>query len=207
LRILFTGLPPSTDPAEGVNPGRPIRQPGRRVSAILAALAGMIILFIPLTASIAYSFRFPDINQDPTFQNHVIPWGGMAIVFVLCIAAHELLHALLHPDGGRSDATVLILNWRKLKFGAYFEGRIPRDRWIVMRLLPILVLTILPQIVFLLMYPRLTYAVETYLIILILTNSLGSGGDLVAAFIILRQVPPGGSLNFHRGRAYWLPGI
>jgi hypothetical protein len=69
------------------------------------------------------------------------------------------------------------------------------------------VLTILPQIVFLLMYPRLTYAVETYLIILILTNSLGSGGDLVAAFIILRQVPPGGSLNFHRGRAYWLPGI
>jgi hypothetical protein len=35
---------------------------------------------------------------------------------------------------------------------------------------------------------------------------LGSGGDLVAALIVLRQVPPDGVLNFHRGRAYWLPG-
>jgi hypothetical protein len=206
VRFSFNGLPPSAEPAAGVDPGRPIRQPGRWASAILAALAGMCILAFPLAASIAYSFLFPGVNQDPSFQNHIIPWAGMAIVFVLCIAAHELLHALLHPDGGRSNATVLILNWRKLQFGAYFDGRIPRNRWIVMRLLPILVLTILPQIVFLLVYPRLTYAAETYLIILILTNSLGSGGDLVAALIILRQVPPGGFLNFHRGRAYWLPG-
>jgi hypothetical protein len=125
LRFSFNGLPPSADPAEGVDPGRPIRQPGRWASAILAALAGMIILSFPLTASIVYSFRFPDVNQDPSFQNRIIPWAGMAIVFGLCISAHELLHALLHPDGGRS---VLILNWRKLQFGVYFEGRIPRDR-------------------------------------------------------------------------------
>jgi hypothetical protein len=51
----------------------------------------------------------------------------------------------------------------------------------------------------------MTFMLETYLIILILTNSLGSGGDLVAAAIVLRQVPPGGALHFHRGRAYWEP--
>jgi hypothetical protein len=117
-----------------------------------------------------------------------------------------MAHALLHPDGGRSDSTVLILNWRKLQFGVYYEGRIPRGRWIIMRLLPLLLLTALPQAGLMLFITGMSFAVETYLIIMILANSLGSGGDLVAALIVLRQVPPGGVLNFHRGRAYWLPG-
>jgi hypothetical protein len=128
----------------------------------------------------------------------------MFFVFLMGILAHEFLHAVLHPDSGRSDSTILFVDWRKVQFGVYFEGRIPRGRWIVMRLLPLLVLTVLPWIVFYLMYPWMTFTLETYLIILILTNSLGSGGDLVAVAIVLRQVPAGGVLNFHRGRAYWL---
>ena len=205
MRISFNGLPPSADPAPGKDPGRLIRQPGRWTSAVLAGLAGMILLSIPIAASITYSFLLPDINQDPSYQNPVIPWGRMGIVFLLCILAHELIHALLHPDGGRSDSTVLIMNWKRLQFGVYYEGRFPRNRWIAMRLLPILFLTALPQILLMILYPWMTYAAETLFIILILTNSLGSGGDLIAALIVRRQVPPDGFLHFHRGRAYWLP--
>ena len=120
----------------------------------------------------------------------------MVVVFFLCILAHEMAHALLYPDGGRSDSTVLILNWKKLQFGVYYEGCIPRGRWIAMRLLPLLLLTALPQAALMLFYSGLSFAVETYLIIMILANSLGSGGDLVAVLIVLRQVPPGGVLEF-----------
>jgi hypothetical protein len=74
-----------------------------------------------------------------------------------------------------------------------------------MRLLPFLALTILPLAVFLIVYNQMTYALEIYLIIVMLTNGLGSGGDLVAVIIVLLQVPASGALNFYRGRAYWLP--
>ncbi|MGB7538483.1 MAG: DUF3267 domain-containing protein [Anaerolineales bacterium] len=205
MRILFDRLPPSADPAAGVDPGRPIRQPGRWVSAILAALAGLFLLAVPVSLSIAQSVLYRAGESNPPPDDHVIPWAGMVVVFVLCILAHELVHTLLHPDGGRSDSSVLIINWKKLQFGVYYEGCIPRRRWIAMRLLP-LTLTALPLAGLLLFYSGMSFAVETYLIILILTNSLGSGGDLVAALIVLRQVPPGGVLNFHRGRAYWLTG-
>ncbi len=206
MRILFDRLPPSADPAEGVDPGRPIRQPGRWVSALLSALAGLCLLSIPVVLSIAQSVLHPEGESNPPPDEHIIPWAGMVLVFFLCILAHEITHALLYPDGGRSDSTVLILNWKKLQFGVYYEGIISRGRWIAMRLLPLLLLTALPQAGLMLFYSGMSFAVETYLIILILANSLGSGGDLVAVLIVLRQVPPGGFLNFHRGRAYGLPG-
>jgi hypothetical protein len=206
MRILFNGLPCFTEPAAGVDPGRPIRQPGRWASAILAGLAGLIILTGVVIASGVHSYLFPIVDPDPSYSDRVIPWAGMVFFFFGCILAHELLHALVHPDGGRSDSTVLILNWRKLQFGVYYEGRFPRRRWIVMRLLPLLVLTGLALAGLFILWDRMTFTIESYLWILILTNSLGSGGDLVAALIVLRQVPPDGTMNFHRGRAYWLPG-
>lgn len=205
MRIRF-GSPPIHPPAAiEADAGVPIRQPGRWKSAILASLAGMILLSIPVAVSIAYSVLFPEGEAGGSFRKEALPWAGMLISFVLSILAHELLHALLHPDFGRSDSTVLFIGWKKLQFGVYYEGRFPRVRWIVMRLLPFLALTILPLAVFLIVYNRITYALETYLIIVMLTNGLGSGGDLVAVIIVLLQVPASGALNFYRGRAYWLP--
>ena len=40
---------------------------------------------------------------------------------------------------------------------------------------------------------------------MMLVNALGSGGDAVAAVIVLRQVPALAALCFHNGRAYWRP--
>jgi hypothetical protein len=208
MRILFTSLPPSADPVAGANPGRPIRQPGRWTSTILAALAGFVILAIAVAISAVHSHFFPSGDPDPsyTMSNRVIPWAGMLLFFILGIIAHELLHTMIHPDGGRSDSTTLIINWKRLQFGAYYEGRIRRGRWIAMRLLPMIAITGMALVGMFLLWERMTFAIESCFWILILTNSLGSGGDLAAVLIVLRQVPPDGFLNFHRGRAYWLPG-
>jgi len=205
MRIQFG--PPQANTSPGIEPdaGQPIRQPGRWTSAILATLAGMVLLSVPVAVSIAYSVLFSDPEAESAFQKTAIPWAGILIFIILCIIAHKILHALLHPGFGFTDSTVLFLGWKKLRFGVYYEGLIPRARWIAMRLIPLLVLTLLPLAAILIFFGRLTYAWETYLIILILTNSLGSGGDLIAVAIVLRQVPAKGVLNFHRGRAYWLP--
>jgi len=75
-----------------------------------------------------------------------------------------------------------------------------------MRLLPLIVMTVLPLAALLLLDPWMTFELESYLWVLLLTNSLGSGGDLAAVAIVLGQVPERGALIFYRGRAYWLAG-
>jgi hypothetical protein len=205
LRIQWGSPPARPVSAIETDAGVRIRQPGKRTSAILALLAGIILLSVPVAVSIAHSVLVPEGDAGGSFHKETIPWAGILVFLVLSILAHELLHALLHPDYGRSDSTGLFMGWRKLQFGVYYEGLFPRTRWVAMRLLPFIILTLLPLGVFFLLYSQMTYALETYLIIVMLANSLGSGGDLVAVIIVLLQVPASGVLNFYRGRAYWKP--
>ncbi|MBN1439083.1 MAG: DUF3267 domain-containing protein [Anaerolineales bacterium] len=199
------GRPPKQAPvAAEADAGRPIRQPGPWTSAVLVLLAGMVLLAGVIALNFVYSELFPDIHPE-SYDEKNIPWAGMAVVLILCVLAHELLHALLYPDCGRSDSTVLFVDWKRLGFGVYYEGRIPRARWIVMRLFPLAALTVLALAGIIVLDRWMTFTLESYLWVLILTNSLGSGADLASVFIVLRQVPAPGVLNFHRGRAYWLP--
>ena len=204
MRFCF-GSPPAAPPETGAIPGHPIRQPGRWTGSVLAASAGLLCMSVPVSVFILHSAFHPEGYPASTIEKPPIPWGGIVVVMILSVLAHELLHAVLHPDSGLSDSTVFFVQWTRLRFGVYYEGRIPRARWLAMRLLPMAVLTFLPVFFYFLVFPWMTFVLETYLVILILTNSLGSGGDLVAAAIVLRQVPPGGVLHFHRGRAYWEP--
>jgi hypothetical protein len=206
MRILLGGFPKWTSPGSASGTGRPIRQPGPGKSAALAALAGTVILAAVIALSGVHSYFHPITDPDPSYEmdNRVIPWAGMLFFFLLGIVVHEFLHALLYPDRGRSNSTLLIFNWKRLQFGAYYEDRISRRRWIAMRLFPMLALTGLALAVLFVFYSEMTFTVESCLWVVILTNALGSGGDLAAVFIVLPQVPPGGALDFYRGRAYGL---
>ncbi len=205
MRILWGAPPTSPSSAEEKQIGRIIRQPGKWASAILASLAGLVLLAVPVVTLMVYSFLHDRPNETLSADNGIGTWIAVFLAFFLCILVHELLHAVLYPDLGRSDSTVLFLALRKLQFGVYYEGSISRTRWLAMRLFPILGLTILPLIVWMAAIDGLTTAAEAFLMVLVITNSLGSGGDLVAALIVLLQVPAAGTLNFYRGRAYWKP--
>ncbi len=205
MRIQLGSPPKSAMGTEEPDAGKPIRQPGRWTSVWIAPLSGVILLFISFVLYAGLNWIIPEGESSASYSSRTIPWAGMIVIFFLCVLAHELLHILLHPGSGRPDSSMLFIDWKKLQFGVYYEGRIPRDRWIAMRLLPVVGLTILPLAGLLILDPWMTFALESYLWVLILTNSLGSGGDLAAVLIVLRQVPAAGALNFKRGKAYWLP--
>ena len=81
-----------------------------------------------------------------------------------------------------------------------------RRRWLGMRLAPFIVLSLLPACVVALLqlYPWMP-DVQVGLQVMMLLNALGSGGDILAAVLVLRQVPATAQMCFESGRAYWRP--
>jgi hypothetical protein len=125
---------------------------------------------------------------------------------LLFIPLHELLHAVWHPQLGLSCRTVLVIWPRKLRFGVYFKGCMTRRRWLVMRLAPLVVLSVIPAVLLTLFYGYpVSYALEVFLQVLLLVNGIGSGGDIVAVIWVLRQVPSESQICFYGGKAYWRP--
>jgi hypothetical protein len=81
-----------------------------------------------------------------------------------------------------------------------------RRRWLAMRLAPLVMLSVLPACVLaLLQVQPLSPDVEVGLSVLMVVNALGSGGDVIAAILVVAQVPPAARLCFRAGRAYWQP--
>jgi hypothetical protein len=81
-----------------------------------------------------------------------------------------------------------------------------RQRWLGMRLAPLVALSLLPAmaVAFLQLHPSMA-AVEVGLQVMMVVNALGSGGDVLAAMLVLRQVPATARVCFESGRAYWRP--
>jgi hypothetical protein len=46
-------------------------------------------------------------------------------------------------------------------------------------------------------------SVRQFLVIVVLINAVGGGGDLAASVIVARQVPRGGEIGIWNGRACW----
>ena len=195
---------------EGVDPEtlgwRAIRSPAGRRVYWLAALVGLALLSGLCLVLSLWSFAVGDRGGYATAGESATPWRPVLVVLVVYIPLHESLHLLGQPGWGRSDQSVVVLWPARLRFGTYYEGCMSRRRWLGMRLAPFVVLSVLPAGLLALMklWPQ-SVELEIGLQVLMLVNALGSGGDVIAARLVLRQVPPAGQLCFRAGRAYWRP--
>jgi hypothetical protein len=143
-------------------------------------------------------------ETSPAGVDPAMPWGAVILAFLLFIPSHELAHVVIHPDLGLAPCTVVVLWPAKLRFGVYYEGCMTRGRWLVMRLAPLVCLSVIPVLLLALfkVVPA-PFALEIFLQVLILVNGIGAGGDLVAAVWVLAQVPAGAEICFRGGKAYW----
>jgi hypothetical protein len=77
-----------------------------------------------------------------------------------------------------------------------------------MRLAPLLILSVLPAGVLTFVHHiPMSFALETFLEVLLLVNGIGSGGDIVAVVWVLRRVPSRTQICFFGGKAYWRPRV
>jgi hypothetical protein len=176
-----------------------IQQPPYRVGLAISAFVGLLIPFIPCMLLSIESALLPRSGAEET-----VPWWIVFPVLIVCIVMHELLHLIWHPGGGLSAQSLVLIWPRKFQFGVYYDGFMKRSRWLVMRLSPLVGLTLLPTLLLLLAYPSdLSFFWQQFTVLVILVNGLGAGSDLVASIIVARQVPAHGEIGIWNGRACW----
>jgi hypothetical protein len=185
---------------------RIIQSPVLKAGYWLAALIGLTVVSGLCVALGIWSSVVGDRGGMATAGESANPWVVSLIVLALFIPLHELVHLLGQPEWGTSSRSVVVFWPAKLRFGVYYEGCMSRRRWLAMRLAPLLVLSLLPACALaLLQLQAQIVELELGLCILMVVNALGSGGDVIAALVVISQVPPTAQLCFQDGRAYWRP--
>lgn len=187
--------PPLNDPAfDPQPPWRALREP-QRISVVvflslplgLLATLGFVLLLSLATASREFTLFF----RDPAV------W----FAFLVLVSLHELLHALVVPGSIKSPQLVVGFWPRPFLPSVHYQGELTRERFLLVTLSPLLVLSAVC-----LLGAVLTPAVATFWVTLGLLNALGAGDDLLVTFLLLWQVPRGACLRNQGWRTFWRPG-
>lgn len=208
MRIITHIVPqePILDPeSQGL---KPIRSPKGIFGNFIAQATGFILLLCPtLFLCMAASQIALNPSESQTVSLDTSPWTAMVLALLIYIPLHEGVHLLCQPGMGRGPNSMLIWMPAKLRFGVYYEGSMSRTRWLVMRLAPFVLLTLIP-VCFLAIVQNLPFYrfPMTMIEVITVVNGVGSGADVVAALVVLFQVPGSASIVFQGGRAYWKPG-
>lgn len=188
-----------------------IHSPSSRLGYLLAGLVGLAIPAVLFALLVAISlFNLAKGTAEPAVSAGAdvaveaqMPWWAAILALLLFIPLHELGHAVLHPGFGLSSQTIMVVWPTRLRFGVYYEGCMTRRRWLVMRCAPLVCLSLVPLLLTPFQVVPVSFALETFLQVLILVNAIGSGGDVIAAIWVLFQVPAGAEICFRGGKAYW----
>lgn len=201
MKILINPLPKEA-PAEPLPAGLIlIQQPSKEKGLLFSIFVGVALPLVPYVLLSLQSALFPRVI---TRTEESIPIWIIVPVLLITVLTHELLHLIWHPGGGLSDQSKVILWPQKVQFGVYYEGFMARSRWLVMRLSPLVGLSLLPTVfLFWVYFNEFDFFWRQFIVLVILVNSLGSGGDLLASMIVFRQVPAKGEIGMWNGRACW----
>ena len=119
-------------------------------------------------------------------------------------AAHEAIHALLHPGLGSTQLTVIGASLNPLLLYASYLGTIGRNRFVAVLVAPFLLLSALPATLF--AAGMLRVEVSSQIAVLAIANAAASGVDLLGVAIVLSQVPRHARLQNDGWQTYWRQG-
>ncbi len=203
MKILYGNVPVAVAASPEADEGlHPIHGPNKAWSTWIATFTGFLLI-LPLTLICLGLSTFAIPGTPGSTQP--VAWGAVVAAIVSYIPLHELLHLVWHPRLGASDRSFLVIWPTKLQFGVYYEGCMSRARWLLMRLAPLLLLSVLPAAFWAVFrYVALTRLTSTFLAVMTILNCVGSGADVAGCFVVLSQVPRSAVLCFRGGKAYWM---
>lgn len=198
---LRLGPPPDvTDFAPEDEGWTALREPSPGLVNLLAAPLGLLALGV---LALAWG-RGPSwsVTAGPSVFGKLAPLVWMVLAlgvgFVGTCLVHECLHALACPGCGLTERTVVGAWPSRLLFYAGFLGALSRNRWLLVYLLPLIVLSVLPLLAW-----RVCGLYSGVLHVVSLLNGLASGGDILSVLLLLRQVPGHAQLRNKGWHSWW----
>ncbi len=179
---LHCGPIPQAPEFAGEPPWRPLREPSPWVFQLLAVPISVVTGTIVATAW----FTLTPL-KNPKASESLLAIGGS---FLGLIFVHELVHAACHPQAGRSPKSILGFWPSRCLFYAHYDGELPRNRLLVVLLMPLLLLSVVPLLLAIAL--QITSGWTAFLSIL---NAACACGDLLAAGMFAWQIPAAGILR------------
>lgn len=162
----------------------------------LMRLFGLQISIL-LAAAVAVAWvigtHFPDLR---------LRYWMIAAAAVLVAPLHELVHALAFPRGANAQQPALHLWPREFVLCAQYRGAVSRNRYVLVLLMPLLTLSLAPMLA---CAAFDIGGVPPLCIVLFVLNALASGDDVLAAVLVLSQVPAGGLVRSEGSVTLWKP--
>lgn len=160
---------------------------------LVAWLVGPVVAFLLALALLVAVGAFTKIRPD-----------GFSLVAFLAlylpiIAAHETIHAVVHPDRGLSDKTVLGFWPARGIFFTHFDGSRTRTNFLIGIITPFVLLTVTPFIL------AVIFGWTSWMLgVVIIWNGLSSSIDIIGFFNILAMVPINAEVRNVGWRTYFL---
>ena len=151
---------------------RQVHEVGDEVGLVLSAFSGLLLCL----ATFALWMTVP-------FHAVRIDYATVMVATVMVLFFHELAHAAMFTCG-RARGLRVECAWQKYRPHLRYHGAVSRSRYIAVLLAPLAVVSIAPIAVSLLLSLH-----SGDLVLISLLNALVSGGDAVAAALVLLQVP------------------
>jgi hypothetical protein len=152
----------------------PLKEPGPLVLQLLAVPIGV------LTAGALIAGWWLAVGEK------VVELSPLPIWFALfgVIPVHELLHASAQPGYGLRPTSILGLWPSKLTFYAHYLDPMPRDRLLLIFVVPFVVLSVVPLLVC-----GVVPVVPGWVVVMSVWNAFLSCGDMLGMLLIASQVP------------------
>ncbi len=178
------------DPESPTGTWKRLREPG----------PGLINLFaLPIGAVACAVVVFGWLYLTPITKHPVSSPIQMILGLLLLFPIHELIHALIHPNQGRTSNSILGIWPSRMLLYAHYIGELSRTRFIAILAMPFLIISVLPLAV----CAALGQASVTLAYVSGM-NALVAGGDLFAVGLLLSQVPKAATVRNRGWRTYWI---
>jgi hypothetical protein len=168
---------------------KPLREPGPIRMQILAFPLGVATC----AAVAALWFYLTPVTSAP-FAPPTLLLGAILV----SIPVHELIHASVHPQFGRSHSSVLGLWPSRLLFYAHYSGELSRNRFIAILVMPLVLISVVPLLV-----SALIGHAPVVLAFVSVFNALCACGDAFGICLLLFQVPSAATVRNQGWRTYW----
>ena len=189
MRFQLGAIPDSPDFVPDAS-WRPLREPSPWLEKLLALPIGV---FMAVTIAVLWFLITPLRSFIPTVSLLTVLLSFAGIVVV-----HEFIHALVHPRAGLSPRSILGYWPSRLFFYAHYDGELSRNRFLAVLLMPLFIISIIPLLV-----SAVIQVPFGWVAFISEFNAFLACGDILAAGLVLFQIPAARIVRTHSWRTYW----